>query len=302
MAEGINIDTGSVESYTVAQSMNEYNTSSTLGQMCNAAEGSKLGYYRGTISVDSTSNDFYKYLPPSYINPFANEYYESTGGLAGGGKLNIPICNLEYRTKEVLQRCVPWLDYSTMKHMFCGIANDYCPDDDLAEEFEGVAQWFEEAVSDCMTAWYVIACSGLIALVIGFIYLFFMEKCATCVLITGLVGTILGTAACAAAFYKEYTVLKDRVDSEPPLTTHDEDERNMYICMVFGILFATVCGLFLCVVICFCRQVCVAAKLLECAAEAMLDMVSLSCCLSTVACPVQLPTAAVSLILATATC
>jgi choline transporter-like protein 2/4/5 len=176
-----------------------------------------------------------------------------------------------------MNRCIPWLDYSVMLTMFCGASSTAtgdsgCPTDDLSEEFSGIAAFFEEAIADIATAWYVIAASAGIALVIGFMYLFFMEKCATCVVMCGLFGTILGTAAMTFAFYVEYDHLKDRVDTTPQLATHEEDERNMYICMAFAIIFAIACAIVTCVVICFCKQVCVAAKLLECGADAIMDM------------------------------
>lgn len=275
VATGNSLSTGTVESYNVEESLNSANASSQLGQLCNTEPWSKLGYYRGSVTVSSSSNNFYKYLAPAYTNPTGNSDYSSSG------KLNIPLCNLEYRTTTVMNRCIPWLDYSVMLTMFCGASSTAtgdsgCPTDDLSEEFSGIAAFFEEAIADIATAWYVIAASAGIALVIGFMYLFFMEKCATCVVMCGLFGTILGTAAMTFAFYVEYDHLKDRVDTTPQLATHEEDERNMYICMAFAIIFAIACAIVTCVVICFCKQVCVAAKLLECGADAIMDMVHLT--------------------------
>ena len=275
VAVGNSLTTGSSESYTVQESLNADKATSTLGALCNTAPWSDLGYYKGSVSVTTSSNDFYKYLAPAYTNPTDNSEYSSLA------KLNIPLCNPVYRTKKVMNRCIPWIEPSVMIEMFCGASSTAtgdsgCPSDTLSEEFEGVAEFFEEAIADIATAWYVIAASAGIALVVGFMYLFFMEKCATCVVCCGLFGTILGTAAMTFAFYVEYDHLKDRVDTTPQLATHEEDERNMYICMAFAIIFAIACAIVLCVVICFCKQVCVAAKLLECGADAIMDMVHLT--------------------------
>jgi len=266
VAVGNELTTGSSENYNVQESLNANNATSTLGVLCNTAPWKDLGYYKGSVDVSPSSNNWYKYLAPATTNPTGNSEYSDSY------KLNIPLCNPVYRTKKVMNRCIPWIEPSVMLKMFCGASAENCPTDTLSEEFEGVAAFFEEAIADIATAWYVIAASGGIALVIGFMYLFFMEKCATCVVAMGLIGTILGTAAMTFAFYIEYDNLKDRVDTTPQLATHEEDERNMYICMAFAIIFAIACAIVLCVVICFCKQVCVAAKLLECAADAIMDM------------------------------
>lgn len=265
VASGNMVDTGSIESYTVDQSLNTNNLTSELGQKCNEEPWKSLGYYKANISNSPTNNNYYKYLTPATVNPKANAKYSDSY------KLDIPICNPVYRTKKVMNRCIPWIDYDSMKTMFCGDDGD-CPTDNLADEFDGVTRFFEDAIADVATAWYVILSSVIIAMLIGFCYLFFMEKCATVIIMMGLLGTLVGSAAVTFAFYVEYKHLESRVDETPQLATHDEDERNQYICLGFAILFATIFAILFCVVLCFCRQVCVAAKLLECAAEAMLDM------------------------------
>merc|ERR1719174_1781880 len=99
--------------------------------------------------------------------------------------MNVPICNAVFRTKEVMHRCIPWLSYNTMVSLFCQDPSD-CPSNDLAEEFNSIAAFFEEAFADIATAWYVLLASVGISIVVGFLYLYFMEKCAKCVIGTGL--------------------------------------------------------------------------------------------------------------------
>jgi hypothetical protein len=77
------------------------------------------------------------------------------------------------------------------------------------------------------------------------------------------------------AFYKEYEHLDERVNFEPELVTKEEDERNRNICGVFGIVFATITALMLCVTLVFIKQIRVAGALLQCAAEAIIDMPAL---------------------------
>jgi hypothetical protein len=132
VAVGNSISTGSVESDNVEESLNANNATSQLGQLCNSLPWSKLGYYMGNITVSSTSNNMYKYIAPAYTDPTANSV---------DGKLNIPLCNPVYRTKKVMNRCIPWIDYDTMKTMFCG-DDGSCPSDNLADEFDGVATFF----------------------------------------------------------------------------------------------------------------------------------------------------------------
>jgi hypothetical protein len=234
---------------------------STLRTSCDDSTGSRLGYYKASIAIGSTNNNYYKYFAPG-----------TDAQLQTSGKFNVPICNPIYRTEMVMNRCIPWIDYTSMTSLFCDGAWTTCPEDKISEHFDGVTAFFEEGMADLSECKYVIAASVGIALVVGFIYLYFMKECACLVLWCGLIGTCVGTGMCTFAFYDEYTVLKDRVDHEPQLSTHDEDQKNMYICIAFACLFGVIFALVTCLVVCFCKHITVAAKLLQTAADAMLDM------------------------------
>jgi len=267
VASGNTATSGSgAESYSVSDSLNTNAAASTLGQLCSQSPWKELGYYKASISTSAqnTGNDYTKY----FSEPSQASFYSS------GTKINVPLCNPTYRTQKVMNRCIPWIDYNSMSALFCytGWGTNLCPEDKISEHFEGIVAWFEEGVADLVTCQWVLVASVGIALVVGFLYLFFMKYCARCVLWVGLLGTIAGTGLCCFAFYDEYANLKDRVDVEPELATHDEDQRNMYICLGFMIFFGLLCTIVTCVVVCFCKQIDVAARLLGSAADAMLDM------------------------------
>eukprot|EP00656_Telonema_subtile_P028519 TRINITY_DN30_c0_g1_i3.p1 TRINITY_DN30_c0_g1~~TRINITY_DN30_c0_g1_i3.p1 ORF type:complete len:840 (-),score=167.69 TRINITY_DN30_c0_g1_i3:303-2822(-) len=273
---------------TVADSVTSalaWNTATQMGSKCSAA-GDK-GYFLETLTYTSATTDgdtaanFWTKFVPTFT--YDQCYTSSKAGTSCGSgtfvntlnsaeyKMNVPMCNVQYRTKEIFNRCIPWLSYSSMVSLFCSDSGD-CPTDSLSEEFNSIGAFFEEAFADIGKAWYVILASVGISIVIGFLYLYFMQKCAKCVIGSGLFLVLCGLAFVTFAFYKEYNKLDDRVNTEPELATIDEDKRNRTICAVFGIIFALTLGIMMCVVICFTKQIRVAGALLQCAAEAIIDM------------------------------
>jgi len=279
----------------------DWNTNMKFGEYCNTEDSKKTRYFRKTLTFsnatttsnvatvggETDSNFWYKYTPlatndqcywddvagtmsTTCLGTWRNEFYS---GLSPpmGYKMNVPLCHPTFRTKQVMNRCIPWLSIETMRSMFCSDPND-CPGDSLADEFSSIGAFFEEAFADIADAWYVIVASVGISILIGFLYLFFMEKCAKCMIMLGLGLVIVGLAACTFAFYKEYNKLNDRTEIIPELATKDEDVRNRDICMGFGITFGILLAIVVCVVICFAKQINVAGALLQCAADAILDM------------------------------
>ena len=112
-----------------------------------------------------------------------------------------------------------------------------------------------QALSDVFTTMWVIFGSFAIAIVIGFLWIWFMEECAGLivwfVIICGIVMSLVITLAFAYGAF----LLKDRVDSVPQLATHDTDEQNMYICIVFASIFGLVWLIITCMVVCYCKQI-----------------------------------------------
>lgn len=135
--------------------------SNVLGGLCSATDATDRGYYKATLTytaasstTDDAANYWMKYTP-QYTNDMC--YLQSkVGGTActNGGthvntlnsqeyKMNVPMCNVMYRTKDIFNRCVPWLSYNTMASLFCYSTSD-CPEDKLTDEFDSVSAFFEE--------------------------------------------------------------------------------------------------------------------------------------------------------------
>jgi len=276
----------------------DWNTDMKFGQYCNEEANAARGYFRKNLTFSATdmiattgaetdANFWYKYSPiatndqcyldeqmgtmgTTCLGTWRNDFYDGLT-LPMGYKMNVPLCHPTFRTKTVFNRCIPWMSPAVLTSMFCSSSTD-CPGDSLADEFSSVSAFFEEAFADIADAWYVILASVGISIVIGFAYLWFMEKCAKCVIMCGLALVIIGLAGMTFAFYKEYEKLDERVNLVPELATIDEDKRNRTICMVFGIIFGCALAIVMCVVICFARQISVAGALLQCAADAIMDM------------------------------
>ena len=67
-----------------------------------------------------------------------------------------------------------------LKSYVCG-SDTSCGFGDYDEYISTAQGVLSTGMQDVTTAWYVILTSFLIACVLGFLYLFFMEKCATCI-------------------------------------------------------------------------------------------------------------------------
>eukprot|EP00658_Telonema_sp_P-2_P068059 TRINITY_DN569_c0_g1_i14.p1 TRINITY_DN569_c0_g1~~TRINITY_DN569_c0_g1_i14.p1 ORF type:complete len:814 (-),score=155.91 TRINITY_DN569_c0_g1_i14:260-2701(-) len=264
-----------------------WDTATQMGTQCSVSDVASRGYFKSTLFYQSgqTNSDSADYFWEKFVGKYTYDQcwsYSNAGTACSGGnwintlnnaeyKMNIPMCNVMYRTKNIFNRCIPWLSYNTMVSLFCSSSSD-CPTNSLSDHFSTASSFFEEAIADIATAWYVILASVGIAIVMGFIYLYFMQKCAKVIITSGLFLVIFGLAFVTFAFYKEYTSLDDRVNTTPELATIDEDKRNRDICLAFGIIFGLLTFIMLCVVMCFAKHIRVAGALLQCAAESIIDM------------------------------
>lgn len=225
-----------------------------------------------TTNTNLTKTLFY-HMPNSWISPYMG--YSGTGyGQNNVNKYMIPNCMYAYETYEIMNRCIPRLD-STMWENFCGNTSStsgYCPD---ISEYDTYMNSFAEiggnALADLRVTYPVILGSFGFAILFGFLWLYFMEKCATCVVWTVIILAMIMTGLVAAVCFLFGYDLSLRCAIEPQLVSYDADLRNMYISYVFGGIFAALWLIVTCVAVCACKQITEASRLTALASEAFLD-------------------------------
>jgi len=218
-------------------------------------------------ATGTTSNGVYWYMPSAWMAQYSA--YAGMNALIDG-KYMVPQCMYSYETYEVMNRCIPKLSNDTFDQ-FCG-SGGVCPDSSTYTEYmNSYGEVGGQALSDVFTTMWVIFGSFAIAIVIGFLWIWFMEECAGLivwfVIICGIVMSLVITLAFAYGAF----LLKDRVDSVPQLATHDTDEQNMYICIVFASIFGLVWLIITCMVVCYCKQIQQAIELIKLASAALMD-------------------------------
>jgi len=188
--------------------------------------------------------------------------------------VNVPVCNYMYKTLPVLGRCMPYLTYDEMTALFSttSCASPPCGSDDLSEYFSGPSEFVSTLTADLAKCWYVVLAASGFALVWGLLFLVFMKYCATCVIFTGLVMVITGLSLITLVFYYVYTELKKTTEITPQLDSYDNDVLSMQICLGVTIAFAAIDAIVVCIVLCMCKQIRVACKVLELAADGVMDM------------------------------
>jgi hypothetical protein len=192
----------------------------------------------------------------------------STGAM---GKYAVPICMNQYQTTEVFSRCIPQVSEETYSQ-FCSGGASVCPD---ISEYNGYMNSFAEVggqvLGDLGTCMYVIMGSFGIAILMGFAYVFFMEKCACFVVWMVILISIFMTGLITLALGLFGQQCQDRVDATPQLATYDTDKRNMYVAYVFAGIFAVLWLVITCTALCFCKKINQAATLISLASDAFLD-------------------------------
>jgi len=210
--------------------------------------------------------------PNSYL-PLMTGYYWYKQTLAdGNSKAMMPICNYAYSTNKALNRCVPdSTAIDSLKTYVC--AGDAACGFGTFDSYIHVANnVLTTGMADMITCWYVILCSFLIAILLGFVYLILMQYCAMLIVWVMLLLVNLLLIVTTAAFCYYYTVLEDKVDAVPQMATHDTDQDNMYICLAFAIVFGLMELIVFCMCVCMCTQIQTAIHLVQLAATAIKDM------------------------------
>jgi len=183
----------------------------------------------------------------------------------------VPQCNYAYATYQMMNRCVPQLDtyFGFIVH------NDTMTSTPTSSEFATYANSFAQvggqAFSDLETTIWVIVSSFAIAIVCGFLWIYFMKLCACCVVWCVILLAIIMSFLLAAALILSGHYLQLRTEEVPQLATYDTDKQNMYICYVLGGIFAIVWLIITCVALCFCKQIRQATTLISLASEALMD-------------------------------
>jgi len=105
----------------------------------------------------------------------------------------------------------------------------------------------------------------------GFLYVWFMEQCATCVVWTVILASVVMSFMLALACFQFGEQKREDVEKEPQLATYDTDKRNMYVAYVFAGIFGAIWFIITCMACCFCRAINHAATLIKLASDAFLD-------------------------------
>jgi solute carrier family 44 (choline transporter-like protein), member 2/4/5 len=79
---------------------------------------------------------------------------------------------------------------------------------ELSGDFENTSDSASRAMGDMLTAWPVILASGFGCLVVAFIYTWFLEKCAGCMVFIALCATVCVGAVLTSAFWDKYNEYK----------------------------------------------------------------------------------------------
>lgn len=168
-----------------------------------------------------------------------------------------------------------------------GFAADLCTNDDTSsnpaceyinvfqEQFEGVSAYIQQLVADLQVTFDVICWSFLIAVGAGFLYLYLMRYCAFCIVVTGMVGLVVGLGFCIYVLYDYYNDLKEKVGIEPQIATYEQDKRNMNITLALGIIASVLEIIVVFIVVFMFKQIRVACILLSLTAEALVQFIYL---------------------------
>jgi hypothetical protein len=219
------------------------------------------------------SKTLYYHMPNAWISPYMG--YSGTGyGQNIVNKYMIPNCMYAYETYEIMNRCLPRLDASLWDD-FCGNSSStssLCPDISQYDSYmNSFAEVGGKALTDLQITYPIILGSFGFAILFGFLWLYFMEKCATCVVWTVIILAMIMTALVAAVCFWFGYDLQQRCDVTPQLVSYDTDLRNMYVSYVFGGIFAALWLVVTCVAVCACKQITEASRLTALASEAFLD-------------------------------
>jgi len=278
---------------------------SIVGQKCSAATAAGQSYATWTYSealsqhvtaraqslwdfstfhnqVGKTGQQFFGYgdalsYTPTFVTfstftPAYPGYYQEIAALGNTKKYLAPFCNFIYGTTKAINRCIPDVTSITrITDYVCGNIVS-CGMDEFNDWFSQVNDVWHNMMADVFTCWYVIATSTVIAIVIGFLYLYLMEKCAKCIIVVGLLMVNVMLIGLAGVFWYYYFDLKDKVDTVPQLASHDTDQSNMNICLGFAMVFSIIEGIVFCICCCLCRQIQTAAEIIMVAADGLGDM------------------------------
>jgi len=136
------------------------------------------------------------------------------------------------------------------------------------EYLDDYTQKIKTCFADLIAGWWIIACAAGIALVVSFVWVQILKYCAGCFVWTVLIGSILMTAAMAFGGYYLY----DHYKSEYELYGLSNDETLSWTFLVLGAIFAVVCLVMICMIICMCKKIRIGIGIIKEACEAVSDM------------------------------
>jgi hypothetical protein len=184
------------------------------------------------------NNGLYYYLPQLWMAAYP-------AGVNLQLKWMVPQCMYAYETYQVMNRCIPKLsgyadfcDPTSSVSTSSGTAS-HCPDSGGYSDY--MNSWAEtggQVLADINTTKWVLFASFFIAIALGFFFVWFMEKCACCVVWTVILLAVIMTAVLAMALFYFGMTLGEQLNEEPQIATYDAVQRNMYVCYVFGGIFA----------------------------------------------------------------
>jgi len=265
----------SFQTYAVEDSIQ--NAETYIGEKCATKSAKALGYF---IVEQSSCSQYllWPYLPLGALGSTNKYTLDLTGKYAG--KINVPTCNYMYRTKDVLNRCVPFLTLEEMKSLFsiteCDTSstasNVTCQQNDISKYYGGITKGIEDAISDIGKCDMILLGSIGVAIILSFVFLTLMKFCASCIIFCGLILVILGLAVATGACYLYYGSLKTQTEIVPQLATYDTDTRNMNISFLLMCIFGITTAVMLCIVICMLKKIRVACTVIALAADGVMDM------------------------------
>lgn len=161
-----------------------------------------------------------------------------------------------YKTSQLGYYCLPTT-----------AALDLLPSVSVDWESSDITRQCSQAAADTAATWHALAISAGAALIITFLFVAFLGKCAGCVLLTA-IAAIIGGSSLISAF-----LIVWGLDS-----THRVADPNLAkAALVFGVVLAAMVLIALCVLIAMYTRIRIAVEVVKEAAHAVGDMKSIIC-------------------------